>query len=234
MSVVVELLGLPGAGKSTLANALARELAARGRTMTVATQSVAAGTPAARRFGAKLGLVTRELVGRRGASVLAIRAVAASQQAGPSAALHRMVAWLVGQRLVGAARDGAVDAVVDEGGLQALWSVGLAGDHRGLLDAWRARPERWSVGDVVVVLVPPTATIGARLAGRADPHSRIERLDGVRRHEALARGEAVLRDIVDALPDLGVPEAAVVTVPEAAWGDEVVRTLADRLEASSG
>lgn len=231
---VVELLGLPGAGKTTLANALARELAARGRTMTVATQSVGAGIPAARRYGAKLGLATRELVGRRGASVHAIRAVAASQQDGPSAALHRVVAWLVGQRLVGAAHDGSVDAVVDEGGLQALWSVGLDGDHRGLLEAWRARPERWVVGDVVVVLMPPTATIGARLAGRADPHSRVERLDGDRRHEALIRGEAVLRDIVDALPDLGVPAAAVVMVPDEAWGDEVVRAVADRLEAASG
>lgn len=200
----------------------------------LATAPVGAGTPTGRRYRAKLAVATQELLAHPGASVRAASSVGRSHQGGTAAILHRLVAWQVAQGLTTAARTDEVDTLLDEGSLQALWSLGLVGDHRGLLTAWRSRPTSWAVSDVVVVLQPPLATLDRRLTGRADPHSRVERLDGPRRRDALVLGDAVLHEIVASLPDLGIARGAVVTLADAAWGPSEVGAVADRIAGTTG
>ncbi|MBY5161750.1 glycosyltransferase [Salsipaludibacter albus] len=205
--VVVEFLGLPGSGKSTLAAAVATAM----RVGTVTTAGTGAGTPTPARLARKVGAVVSEAVTHPGPTAVATVAVATSGQGDPRAVARRTVAWVVAQRLLGRARAGGVDAVLDEGTLQATWSLGLVGDHRGLLEAWM-RDRRWLRPDVVVVLRPPTAVVEARLARRADPHSRIEQVTGDQRSRMVGHGARVLDDLVGSLGRLGVPHDRVVQV----------------------
>jgi thymidylate kinase len=228
-ATTVEFLGLPGAGKSTVAAALVRAATAAGhRAMVVTARYDERRSPVARRT-AKMRMVAAEVVGRPWPTLRAVGAIRRSGSEGVAADVRRSVAWLLAQRLLSnrAAHDGLT--VLDEGPLQALWSLGLFGDHTTLLEAWRARPESWATADVVVVMLPSIPTVLSRLGDRRRAHSRVERLPRDARRQALQRGEIVLRDIADALPDIRRRQPHVVLLDGEGRVDDMVRTILARL-----
>lgn len=216
--LVVEFLGLPGAGKTSVARALAAAMPE----VSLATHGLDAGTSTLPRMLHKALAVASEVLVRSPASMAAARHVASSGQGGPTAVLRRTTAWLVAQRLVARARRRHVIAVLDEGSLQAIWSTGLVGDHRHLLDAWSSSPDRWRRPDLVVVLRLGTDHAAERLAGRDDPHSRVEQARGADRTRLLQQGQAVLDDLVDGLRQGGLAYHGVLEVEASAE-----HTLAD-------
>jgi len=219
--LVVEFLGLPGAGKTSVARALAAEMPG----VSLATDGLDAGTPTVARTRHKALAVASEVLVRSLASVAAARCVASSGQDGPTAVLRRTTAWLVAQRLVARARRRDVIAVLDEGSLQAIWSTGLVGDHRLLLDAWTSRPDRWRRPDLVVVLRLEADHAAERLASRGDPHSRVEQARGAARTRLLRQGHAVLDDLVDGLRQGGLAPRGVLEV-EVSADDTLEDTVA--------
>lgn len=231
MGLVIELLGPPGAGKTTLAAALRNELAARGRAVEPAVDVTDPATPSATRLLAKLQLVLAAIVTRPVSSLRAIGAIAASRQPDTSTVAHRAVAWLVAQQLVIRARRRPGVTILDEGALQSLWSVGLHGDLHQLLARWRTRPARWRVGDLVVVLLPPLQQLEQRLAARSVPHSRIELLAAEELASALRRAHDLTEEIAATLPQLGLATEAVRRIEdEDALATAAVRRIARHLD----
>ena len=123
--VVVELAGLPGSGKTTLAAHTHAALVARGMPCSIADAgiSAAAATPArAARRAAWAGLeVARHP--RRG--VAAVRGVRATGPASVRDGVAGTVQWLAVQRLVARSRHGWGVQLMEEGPLQTLWTLGL-------------------------------------------------------------------------------------------------------------
>jgi thymidylate kinase len=193
--LVVELAGLPGSGKSRRARRLAAALADRG----VAVHDPRAGLTESVPAGPRL---TRKSV-RAGAAALAAPGATARFAGGllrtgqPTAELAgRLVQWLVTDEVLARGRRTPAVSIVDEGQVQALWSIGLRGDVAPVLEALAAAPPRAGADLLVVVRVPPEVAL-ARLARRRSRHSRTQRLAAAGRLPELERGGRLLDRLVD-------------------------------------
>lgn len=226
-SPVVELLGLPGAGKSTLGEAMAAALPGLRR----ADGATAPGVPAPVRLARK-GSATAATLARRPALSAGLLADLARSQ-GAGAAVGRWVHWQQTQALLRrAARPGrggdaenAGVRLLDEGALQCLWSAGLRGDVAPLLSRLDAAPGAWARGDVVVVLDVPVPVVAERLAGRASQHSRTQLLAPQARQAELERGQALLETLVAWCTGAG--HAHVVRVDGTGTPQQAAAALAD-------
>ena len=200
--LVVELCGLPGAGKSTLCAALTERLQRTGMSTSVCTEPVGPGVPRLRRLQRKLTLTAGGVRAGPVASVRVARAILASQPTWRDG-IHRCVAWFVAQRLAARPSAGVVH-LLDEGPIQSLWSVALSGDeervHRVLKQDWC----RWVVPDLLVVVDVPPTRANQRLRARTSAHSRISRLDDDRvRMHALLKGSVALERLLAWVEHLG-------------------------------
>jgi hypothetical protein len=193
---VVELCGLPGAGKTHVAQLLAREMVSRGVIAHVGGVLVGPDVPTPSRVSRKLGLTAAEIAIRpRSAAAVALR-IAVSGQRDRDDVARRVVQWLGTQRLIRAARRTEGVHILDEGVVQALWSVGLRGDVSGVLRTLESRRD-WAAPDLVVLVEARLETIYARLDARPSRHSRVQRLSGQDRSAEIAHGERLLARIVD-------------------------------------
>lgn len=172
---MVEMLGLPGAGKSTLTLALRRALAGRGVSVALPMQEATQGGLASRRI--RSAALIAGLVARRPGYVMrSLRLIAATRQVPARAFLKVAHNWLhVSARFAGAGRGGTW--LFDQGMYQALWSVAYGATAPRLggvlaeLAAIMPRP------DVVVRLRVEPDVAGERLAARPGRQSRLETPD---------------------------------------------------------
>ncbi len=203
---MVELLGLPGAGKSTVGAALA----AAEPSLVPVDAAVGPDVVAVRRLARKLAASAGTLLRDPGVS-LGVGFDLARGQPSRRDVPARWVQWQQTQALLRAARGpgpstarppathyaaGVTDAhagpaaavrLLDEGALQCLWSVGLRGDVEPLLRRLAAS-SRWSRADLVVVLDVPVAVAARRLAARPSQHSRTQALAPQEQVAELERG----------------------------------------------
>jgi len=192
-ALVVELAGLPGSGKSAFASALGRAAAEAGVTLGLPRVRIAPEAPAAARVGRKLGLVVAAAAARPAGSVRAWRAIAGSQRTGR---LARVVQWSTTERLLATAARIEGVQLLDEGVVQALWSIGLRGDVRPVLRAVEA-DGRVPLPDVVVAVGLDTDEIERRLAARRSRHSRVQAVAApLARRRELERGQELLASLV--------------------------------------
>jgi AAA domain len=204
---VVEVCGLPGAGKSRVAAAL---VASAGAARTVEAGAPAdrprpVGAPADRigphvptftRLARKLALGTREAAARPGSLAGEIRAIVHSGQEGELVGtLARVSHWVTTQRLLADARHAGGLQVLDEGVLQALWSLGLRGDVTGLVRRLE-RSEGWRRPDVLVMVEAPLSVALTRLGERSSAHSRVQQLGADARLAELRRGQELFEDLL--------------------------------------
>jgi hypothetical protein len=143
--------------------------------------------------------------------------------------MARVVQVLVAQQVAALAADIAGVSLVDEGLVQALWSIGLRGDVGRVLATLESWPRRRTADVLVVLRVPPEVALG-RLTVRTSRHSRTQLLPEPARLAELERGDRLLGDLVtwwSAQPPTG-RQVCVVTQPEED-GDERA-LLVDRLE----
>ena len=195
-ALVVELVGIPGSGKSRRARTLAERLRERGVDVGRPQAPLAPSVPTGRRLARKTVACGATAVTEPGTAVRVLRGVLRSGQPGPGEALGRLVQWFVAEDVAARAARRRGVSIVDEGLVQALWSIGLRGDVRPVLAALDAAPCRHPADLLVVVRVPPEVAL-TRLAGRASRHSRTQLLDEPERLAELERGARLLEDLVE-------------------------------------
>lgn len=203
---VVELCGLPGAGKSTFAEALVRELTCEEYGVRTGPAAIAPEAAAPRRLAAKGALTLREALAHPACTRTAVAALARSKQWQAADFPARAVQWTITQRVLRAARSKPLLHVVDEGVVQALWSVGLRGDVDPVLHALQ-RTAGWVGPDLVVVVDAPLDVIRGRLAARRSRHSRTQALDPPAQLLELVRGMRQLERVVSWWADNHGPQS---------------------------
>lgn len=174
--MLVEFFGVPGCGKSTLADFVLQELTKAGvRSSPLSTARLQAAGNRARACGRTLLKITRCLAAMicsptRG--VLLIHCVLATRQQSFRQAFKVLVNLLELSRLCRARRRSDL-VLMDQGVYQALWSVAWSAQHsdpaiyRRLL-ALLPKP------DAVVAIAIAAGAIGRRLDDRREPHSRLD------------------------------------------------------------
>lgn len=225
--LVVELVGLPGSGKSYLAHQLVLAMHRRNALVQVADAPVSAAAPRTVRAARKAVHSAREVLRHPRRSGRIVPRIASSQRAGGDA-VALAVQWLVTQRLLSAARATSGLHLFEEGVLQTLWSIGLRGRVEPVLGEL-AGDVQWP--DLVVAVEPPLPLVQERLAARASRHSRVQQLTAGEQGEALRTGNALLHELLGWLQGPTGPGVPVLAVPnvDASPGPEQVDRLADRL-----
>ncbi len=213
-SCIVELCGLPGAGKTSIATDLGRE---EGSLITSRPAlGIGPEVPAARRLSRKLGLVASASIRRPALEATMARGIRRSGQPGPGEAASRWVQWASTQALMSRARRAPGVHLFDEGVIQALWSLGLRGDPADVLQTLADSAGRWSRPDLVVVVDPRIDLLVRRLRDRPSQHSRVQRIDDDDElHAELVRGRSLLESLLAWWGEVAEDEASVVRI-----GDE--------------
>ena len=196
--LVVEFCGLPGSGKSTLAAHTCRAMRSEGVDAYVADLPVSATAPRPARVLRRGGLALRQVSGGPGDAWQAARLVAATLP--PTRDGVALLAQLLAvQELTARAQRGDRVALLEEGLVQTLWSVGLRSsvDSLDQLVDWLASTTR---AKFVVLVDAPTGTVLDRLAARPSRHSRTQRLAPDRRLPELALGRGLLDGLLAGLP----------------------------------
>jgi len=169
---VVELFGLPGSGKSYLAEELLRISADIGLLVNLPAACVGPAVPSLPRRARKLGLAAGQMLQQPVPSFITMRLLTS---AGLSPGVH----------------------LFDEGLLQALWSVGLRGDVTPTLRSLEQRSGRYALPDLVVTVHVSIDEIEDRLAARLSRHSRLQGPpDPIARRRELARGAELVGSLV--------------------------------------
>ena len=194
--VSVELAGIPGSGKSRRARALATGLAARGLTVHQPQALVAPSTPTSVRLARKAVACGAAALRDPATTARIVSAVVQSGQPGPADVAGRAVQWLVAQQIVASARRRGGITVMDEGLLQALWSIGIRGNAEPVLRALALRHRVTTPDLVVVVRVPPELAL-RRLTARTSRHSRTQQLAQPERLAELEQGTRLLEQLVE-------------------------------------
>lgn len=224
---LIEFVGLPASGKTTIATALSARLAASGTLCRLASTLPLAG---GRNLPRKLLRLTVMAFADPATAVLATAAVLRSRQRRLSDAMRTFSNLLEVRYAMHAAGGGVV--IMDQGPCQAVWSVAYSADHpnaQGLCRLVRANlPQRRLV--VIVAANPRLAMM--RSASRGTTHSRVE-----------LEGESTVRIWARAVRALQVAQKAASPVrsltvanPEgdaAAAVEEILKNL-NRTMASPG
>jgi predicted kinase len=196
MGLVVELCGLPGAGKSTIARAVVARLRLQGLPVTDVMAPIGPAAARPERLARKAGILARSAMALdtwRVAADVGLR----SGQRDRRDRVARPMNLVVVRTLVarGARRPGV--HVLDQGPVQEWWSAALRGDARRVL-AWAAAdgPSR---ADLVVRVDAPIDVLVERLGGRSGRQSRLEALDEPGLRADLIRGEVLLDELCSQL-----------------------------------
>jgi thymidylate kinase len=196
-SILVEFLGLPGAGKSALSRRVAAELQRRRLPVDEPSRPLAHDISRASRARRKSLRVALELLRHPLDGARAARILAGSRQPSAGECARLLFNWLLVTSLARDARRRAGLHLIDEGLAQGAWSVALEGRLESALALLAALPAG-TAPDVVVVLESSPAAIAARLQSRPEHDTRLDsRLDT--EPLLLKRGAVCVERIQDAL-----------------------------------
>jgi hypothetical protein len=228
-SFSVELVGIPGAGKSHLAAAAAAELAARGIPVAQPQAQLGPSVPVGRRLARKSVTCAASALVSPGTTARVVRGIVRSHQPRQADVVGRLVQWLVAQDLTGRTARWAGVSLLDEGLVQALWSIGVRGNVEPVLRVLDTSA-RWHAPDLLVVVgVAPELAL-SRLAARPSRHSRTQRLAEHARLPELERGA----ELLDRLVQWWSASRDVLVLDGAAEGGTGAGLLADRVCAAIG
>jgi hypothetical protein len=194
---VVEFAGLPGAGKSTVAESTRAALAAAGVPCTVADAGISARVPPGVRVRRRLALagVDMSLHPVRGVQVLR-----AAHQVAPAwrrDAVAGATQWFAVQRLIARSRSTSGVHLLEEGPLQTLWTLLLrtGSDPRPVVQRMLQRRSLASP-DLLVLVDAPVELASERLCNRASRHSRTQQLPEPEQLAELEAGRGLLQAIL--------------------------------------
>jgi thymidylate kinase len=213
---VVELAGLPGSGKTTVAARLRGHLVDAGVPCTIADARVSAAARRLTRATRRAGYALLEAVSTPAASRGATSVLARSGQEGPRDTAAVVAQWLATEYLVAHSRRVPGVHLLEEGLVQAAWTAALRARHLRVDELWACLPAH-ARADVVLHLDVRPERAAHRLAARASGHSRTQRLRPDDRLDELRSGRLLMDEILEACP------MDVVRLPAA----EPVEALAD-------
>jgi hypothetical protein len=192
--LVVEFAGLPGAGKTTVADSTNRTLLRAGVPCRVLDERISAAAPLPARARRRVALAGTELSRHPLQGVGELRAIRRLAPGSSRDALAGAVQWLAVQRLEAQASRAPGVHLFQEGRVQTLWTLALRarGSHREL-QRLGLPSER-----LVVVVDAPLRVLSARLATRASRHSRTQLLPEREQEAELIAGRALLWEILAA------------------------------------
>ncbi len=194
VGLVVEYAGLPGAGKSTLAEHTCAAIRAAGVPCRIADAGISAAAPRPVRVLRRLALASLQVVRHPLGSARALGGLHPITGGTSRDRVAGAVQWLAVQRLLARARGRPGVTLLEEGPVQTAWTLAL-----------RADPEKAGVGhwpqgnqaDLLVVVEAPVAQVSRRLSTRRSRHSRTQRLAGPRRTAELMTGSRLLSGLID-------------------------------------
>ena len=174
--LVVEFVGLPGSGKSSVSHALAADFRARGVTAREPTYRLVHRSGALRRVSGKLGAIARTLVRKPRPAMAAVALTRGSRQPGLADQLSTCANLLFVSGLEYRVGGRPSACVLDQGPVQGIGSVWWRGRQRDE-EAGRA----WLAGVVpddvtwwIVRVDVSTATARTRIGERSVAQGRIE------------------------------------------------------------
>jgi len=232
-AVLVEFLGLPGVGKSELSRRVADRFTKGAGTVDQPSYVLAHDMGKAERRLWKSVHVLREFLSHPVASIAAIRAISATRQRSRRTRWKLIFNWLLVVDLARQARRHPGLHLLDQGVLQAMWSVALDDDSDAALALLRVKATRLALPDIVVLVEADLATVQQRLGSRPHGDSRLDREPG-RMPELLSRGEALLQRIRVAVGQLD--RARIISVRNDADTDlqDLTSTVVQALAAGHG
>ncbi len=233
--MIVELLGLPGAGKSALARETSHALRARGIAADVVDRPISAAVPKPRRLRRRTAAAARAVAAQPAWALSSARGMAAVRQAHARDGAAALAQWLAVYDLAAHARRAPGVHLLEEGPLQTLWTLLLRASGAvsiadpvptGMLAKW----PRAAAPDVVVVLDVPLPEIESRLLRRQSKHSRSQHLPVEALREELLRGEQLLEALAAASRTPVIRLAGSHDTTAAALGARLADLLMPRAE----
>ena len=188
--MIIELCGVPGSGKSTVAHALVAELRRRGHAASLPLEEVSPRRSRGDRLRRKLRRAAAEIAGHPQASARTVQAVRRSHQPTRRDVAIRSLNWLVLRAAMRRASTTPGFHVFDQGLVQELCSLGFAGDAASVIDI--ADPGVALLApDLIVVVESDLGLADLRLAARPGRESRVEAAGAGRRRELERQAELV-------------------------------------------
>jgi len=116
--------------------------------------------------------------------------------------------------------------VLDQGFMQAVWSIGLRGRLDSPLQTLSGTIDVWSLPDRVVVVEAPLDQLAERLRSRASRHSRVQDPVGSMVAE-LDRARDLMSQLLAGATSLGLEPESMITIenPDSASPEDLVSSL---------
>jgi thymidylate kinase len=188
--MIIELCGVPGAGKSFIASELVSQLRMHGHAASLPLEEISPRTARRKRLSRKLRRAAVEIARHPLDSAWTVRGVVRSGQPTRRDVAIRSLNWLVLRAALRRARATVGFNVIDQGLVQELCSLGFAGDAESAIDIADPGVKLLAADLILVVEVSPELA-DQRLAARPGRESRVE-ADGVdRRHELERQGRLI-------------------------------------------
>lgn len=226
-SLVVELAGLPGSGKTTLADALCRVAVCEGVACSVVDRGVSARSARWSRVARRAGYGLHAVLDDPRHAGRGVGVVLTSGQRSARDALALSAQWLATGHLAAGAHARHGLQLLEEGVLQTVWSTALRAGRLRTEELWSALPAS-SRSDVVLLLDIDPALAADRLGGRASRHSRSQTIAPDLRLAELTRGDRLLQRLAAGCP-LPVHRVVVQDEPVAELAERSLAGLLDQV-----
>jgi thymidylate kinase len=223
--VIVEFLGLSGAGKSAVSHQVAERLRRRG--LPVREPTMALAPPPSRRSLVKRTIkllhVARELILHPSGSLRSLKSLRSTRQQSLRELLRMGFNWLLLSSLMRTHRRSL--HLFDQGAFQALWSIGLEG-QRGMIRRVGPRlVDTVPAPDVVVVIEADAKVVAHRLEARGGRESRADGWDSI----AVVRSMRTMDEVKSILRSRSArPGGPRILRVANGWRDDI-QAVADRL-----
>lgn len=229
-SAVIEFIGLPGVGKSTLSHGVAEILQQRGWRVEQPSYSVDHEMRTWERLLFKLRLVLAEAIFHPARAVRSVKAILATRQASAADFIGVTVNWLFMSALLRKSDGRTGVHIFDEGLLNALWSIGFSAGSGGTAGILGELARQRSTPVIVALIEVDIAAVRERLDLRKNGQSRLERSGPA--DDAWERARRALQQVKATLQMLTDEGAEIHVVAVRNRGSEDLDALANRLAAA--